>query len=467
MGNENPDIAARAASRLPIVALVGRVNVGKSTLFNRLVRQRRSLVEDRPGVTRDRVAAEAEIEGRAVLMVDTGGLDPEAEQGIPRAIRAQVERIVEEASLVLFVVDARDGLLPLDQDIADVLRRAEVPVVVVANKADGPQQDSATSDFFALGFAEVLPTSAEHRRGLADLGITIASRLPEPTPRAEERDDAVRVAIIGRPNVGKSSLLNRLVGEDHAIVSEEPGTTRDANDIRLAVGDRQVVLIDTAGLRRAGRRRERLERGSAFMALRSIERADLALLLIDVIEGVTDQDARIARLAMDRGRPLVLVCNKWDAVDPEERRREIALQLERKLGFVPDALICHLSALTGKGTRKLLPRALQLLEELRGSRPTSEVNRALRAAVYGHAPAAAGRRRARFFYATQVSDRPFTVMVFVNDPTLVTRNYRRYLESFFRKSFQLKSTPVRLLLRPRSGADDAEEIVPGAPHPER
>jgi GTP-binding protein len=467
MGNEKAEVTPGPASRLPMVALVGRVNVGKSTLFNRLVRQRRSLVENRPGVTRDRVAAEAGIEGREVLMVDTGGLDPEAEEGIPRAVRRQVEHIVEEAALVLFVVDARAGLLPLDQDIADVLRRAEVPVVVVANKADGPQQDSATSDFFALGFTEVLPTSAEHRRGLADLEITIERLLPPPEPRDEDGDDATRVAIVGRPNVGKSSLLNRLVGEDHAIVSAEPGTTRDSTDIRLAVDESEVVLIDTAGLRRAGRRSDRLERGSAFMALRSIERADVVLLLIDVIEGVTDQDARIARLALDRGRPLVLVCNKWDAVDRDERRPEIVLQLERKLGFVPDALICHLSARTGKGTRKLLPRALQLLEELRGSRPTSEVNRVLRAAVNGHAPPAAGRRRARFFYATQVSDRPFTVMVFVNDPSLVTKNYRRYLESFFRKSFGLRSAPVRLLLRTRSGADDAEEIVPGAPSRDR
>jgi GTP-binding protein len=448
-----------------MVAIVGRANVGKSTLFNRLVRRRRSLVEDRPGVTRDRVVSEARIEGRDVLLVDTGGLDPEAEEGIPAAIRRQVSRVIEDAALVLFIVDARTGLLPLDQHIADVLRRGAERVVVVANKADGPDQDSASSEFHALGFDEVVPVSAEHRRGIGDLEVTIGARLASLDFASAERDDATRIAIIGRPNVGKSSLLNCLIGEEHAIVADEPGTTRDSTDVRLQIQSGgvacDVVLVDTAGLRRAAKRSDRLERGSAYMALRSIERADVALLMLDVIDGITDQDAKVARLALDRGRPLVLVCNKWDAVDRAERRPQVERQLDRKLGFVPDPVVRHVSALTGKGTRGLLGTAVRLHRELRRDISTSQVNQVLRRAVTRYVAPASGLRRPKFFYATQVSDRPFTVMVFVNDPRLVPRNYRKYLESYFRKEYSIRSAPVRLLLRPRSRSDDTEEIDTG------
>ena len=447
---------------LPRVALVGRVNVGKSTLFNRLVRQRRSLVEDRPGVTRDRVAAEGTVEGREVLFVDTGGLDPEAEEGIPAAIRAQVTQVLEDAALVLLIVDARAGRLPQDEEIAKLLRRAAERVIVVANKADGPPQDTAAQEFHALGFAEVIPTSAEHRRGLADLEVAIAEHLPEAEAAEKPPEGAVRVAIVGRPNVGKSSLLNRLIGEERAIVADEPGTTRDSTDTWLRVGDRDVALIDTAGLRRAGRRRDRLERGSAYMAVRSIERADVVLLILDVVEGITDQDAKVTRLALDRGRPLVLVCNKWDAVDSSQRKREIERQLDRKLGFVPEAIVRHISARTGKGTAQLLPTAIGLCDELRRDVRTSEVNRVLRDAIARYTAPVAGHKRARFFYATQLSDRPFTVIVFVNDPRLVARNYRRYLEGCFRKAFQIRSAPVRLLLRARPRSDVSDEIDAGA-----
>jgi GTP-binding protein len=438
---------------------VGRTNVGKSTLFNRLVRQRRALVEDRPGVTRDRVAAEGTVEGRGVLFVDTGGLDPRAEEGIPAAIRRQVREVLEDAALVLFVVDAREGRLPLDNDIAQLLRRAAERVVVVANKADGPHQDIAANEFHALGFSEVIATSAEHRRGLADLEITIAEHLPAPEEHEAVPDGAVRVAIIGRPNVGKSSLLNRLIGSERAIVADEPGTTRDSTDTWLTVGGRDVALIDTAGLRRAGRRRDRIERGSAYMAVRSIERADVVLLLLDVTEGVTDQDAKVARLALDRGRPLVLVCNKWDAVDADEVRPVIERQLDRKLGFVHEPELHHISALTGKGTKRLLPAAIALCDELRRDVSTADVNRVLRDAIAKYTAPVSGHKRARFFYATQISDRPFTVIIFVNDPALVAKNYKKYLESFFRKAYEIRSAPVRVLLRARPRGDRREEIT--------
>ena len=439
------------------MALIGRVNVGKSRLFNRLLRQRRALVEDRPGVTRDRVVARSRIEGREVLLVDTGGLDPDAEEGISGAIQRQVRRVLEDAAVILFVVDVRAGLLPLDRQIGDLLRRATSQVLVVANKADGVQLDDAAAEFHALGFPEVVPVSAEHKRGLVDLELLIEQRLPPPDADAA-RDEAgngrVRVALVGRPNVGKSSLLNRLLGEDQAIVSELPGTTRDATDSRLMLGNREVILDDTAGLRRAGRRTAHLERGSAYMALRAIERADVALLLLDASEGVTDQDAKIARLALDCGRPLVLLCNKWDLVDSEARGGAFERQIKRKLGFVRDPVVLRVSALTGQGSGRILPAAVEFFESVRREATTADVNRALNEAVQRNPPPRLGRRPARFYYATQTSSRPFTLLIFMNDPRLLPRNYRKYLEGFFRNYFGLRSAPLRLRLRSRARAPE-------------
>jgi len=443
----------------PLVAIVGRANVGKSTLFNRLLRSGRSLVEDRPGVTRDRVASLARIEGREVLLVDTGGLDPEAEQGIPAAVRRQVRQVVEQAAVILFVVDAREGILPLDLAIAELLRRAGRQVVVVANKADTPRVEATISDFHRLGFRDVLPTSAAHARGLPDVEIALAELLPPPS-ESEPEPGRPRLAIIGRPNVGKSSLLNALLREERNIVADEPGTTRDSTDSFLTVGGREIVLIDTAGLRRPGKRSEHLERGSALMALRSIERADLGLLVLDAVTGVSDQDAKIARLALDRGRPLVLALNKWDQVDGSDRAHEIERQLERRLGFVPDPVVLRTSATTGLGLDRLLPEALALHDSLEVEVGTAELNRALEEATTRNVPPLRGKRRARFFYATQVATRPFTVLVFMNSPDLIAANYHRYLESFFRKRFGIRSAPLRVRLRGRAERDEDAATEP-------
>ena len=436
----------------PLVAIVGRANVGKSTLFNRLLRESRSLVEDRPGVTRDRVASLCRIEGHEVLLVDTGGLEPDAELGIPAAIRRQVGLVVAEAAVIVFVVDARDGILPGDQQIAELLRRAGPQVVVAANKADNPRAEAASAEFHRLGFPEIIPTSAAHARGIVDLELAIAERLPEPDVpgEAEPRTGPPRLAIIGRPNVGKSSLLNALLGEERNIVADEPGTTRDSTDSFLAVGGRDVVLVDTAGMRRSGRRSDRIERGSALMALRTIERADVGLLVLDAETGVTDQDAKIARLALDRGRPLVLVLNKWDVIEGSDRGLEVERQLERRLGFVPEPVLVRTSAKTGRGLAKLLPEALRLFHDLDLEVPTAELNRALEEATTRNVPPLRGKRRARFFYATQVAKRPLTLLVFMNDPRLIAPNYHRYLEGFFRKRFGVRSAPVRVQLRGRS-----------------
>jgi GTP-binding protein len=439
-----------------MVAIVGRANVGKSTLFNRLLRQSRALVEGRPGVTRDRVAEPATIEGRRVLLVDTGGLEPDAERGILGAVRAQVARLIEDAAVIVFVVDAQTGWMPDDRLIADLLRRAGRQVVVVANKADNPRAEALAGEFHALGFDELLPVSAEHRRGMRDVEIAIAERLPPERPEQTPRDPTPRLAIIGRPNVGKSSLLNQLLGEPRNIVADEPGTTRDSTDARLEVGGREVILIDTAGLRRTGKRAEHLERGSALMALRSIERADVALLLLDASEGATDQDCRVARLAMDRGRPLVLVLNKWDRIESRAHAERVLRSVERRLAFVPDAVLLRISAKTGAGVAKLLPRALELLDRSQLKVPTSDLNRALEEAVERYAAPGRGRRRAHFYYCTQTSSQPFTVLIFMNDPSLVPENYRRYLEGFFRKRYGITSAPVRVKLRRRSKHDTAD-----------
>ena len=444
----------------PLVAIVGRANVGKSTLFNRLLREGRSLVEDRPGVTRDRVAVTTEIEGRPVWLVDTGGLDPEAEEGIPAAIRRQVRLVVAEAAVVAFVVDARAGLLPLDRQIADLLRKGPAPVVVVANKSDTPQIEAQTGEFHALGFGDVIPTCAAHARGLPDLELAIARQLPAPDPsqNAGARSGPPRFAIIGRPNVGKSSLLNALLGEERNIVMDEPGTTRDSTDSSLSVDGREVILVDTAGLRRGGKRADRLERGSALMALRSLERADVALLVLDAAVGVGEQDAKLARLALDCGRPLVLVLNKWDRVGDSSRATELARQLERRLAFVPEPAIVHTSAKTREGLERVLPEALALYAAQDLAVPTAELNRALEDAIAKNTPPLRGKRRARFFYATQVSSRPFTILAFMNDPTLIARNYLRYLESFMRKRFGIRSAPVRVRLRGRREEDAGPDL---------
>jgi GTP-binding protein len=437
-----------------LVAIIGRVNVGKSTLFNRLARRRRALVEDRPGVTRDRVVAQVQVEGREVLLVDTGGLDPAAERGIPAEVKAQAHQAIEDAAVILFVVDVRDGVLPLDHEIARLLREAQRAVILVVNKVDGPPQELAAAEFHALGIGEVVPVSAEHRRGIVDLELAIVARLPGPSEAGvEPRDPAVGVAIVGRPNVGKSSLVNRLAGEERAIVSEEPGTTRDSTDVRLDVQGRPVVLTDTAGLRRAGRRTDRLERGTAWMALRSIERADVAVLLVDAVDGVTEQDARIAHLALERGRPLVVALNKWDAVDPAQRGPELEKELDRRLHFIPERVDFRVSARTGLGLNRLLPAALELLEQASPEVPTSQINRVLEEALERNQPPMRGRRRLRVYYGTQVSRRPFTVLVFVNDPRLMPENYRRYLERCLRRRFEIRAAPVRVRLRARGGKE--------------
>jgi GTP-binding protein len=448
-------------SKLPIVAIVGRPNVGKSTLFNRYAGFRRALVEDEPGVTRDTIAQEVELAGgRSLLLVDTAGLDPDPEEGLPAAVQAQVRAAMAQADGILFVVDGAAGLVPVEATLARSLHRGAKPVTLVVNKIDHPSHLPRVAEFARLGFASVHAVSAEHGTGAWDALEELAARLPaaaEPAREtAAEQGAGVRIALVGRVNVGKSSLVNRLLGAERVVVSEVPGTTRDSVDRRLEVEGRAYTLVDTAGLRRPGRRTRLAERGSALMTVRSLERADVAVVVLDASEGATDQDARILQLAQERGCPLLIAANKWDLVAErgEGRAREVDAGIRSALRFAPDAPILHVSARTGSGVGRILAEAERVAGAGRRRIATAELNRWLRDAVRRHEPAMAQRgprrRPVKFFYATQTGVRPPTFVLFCTEPAAVAPSYRRFLENRLRESFDLRGTPVRLQLRARS-----------------
>ncbi|HIF99668.1 MAG TPA: ribosome biogenesis GTPase Der [Myxococcales bacterium] len=441
-------------ARIPIVAIVGRPNVGKSTLFNRYAGWRRALVADTPGLTRDRIAEELEVQGRVIRLVDTAGLDAAAERGLPAAVQAQAESAVRDADAILFVVDGKAGLLPEDEAIARTLRRTRKPLSLIVNKIDNPRHhDGRLLDFYSLGFERLRGVSAEHGGGAFDALEDLVDSLPapeaEPTPANPE---VPRVALVGRPNVGKSSLMNRLLGEERVVVSAEAGTTRDAIDIEFEYEGQAFVLVDTAGLRRPGRREGTGERIGALMAVRALERAQVALLVVDSEEGLTDQDAHVGRLARDMGVSVVIVANKRDRLTGEQRK--LALEsVGHGLRFIDDAPIVSLSALTGAGLNRLLPAVRRVAEAGAKRVPTAELNRWLADAVRRHDPGMArkGSRIAplKFLYASQVGVQPPRFVIFCTDPDSVLVSYRRYLENRLRESFGFEGAPLRVHLRRR------------------
>jgi GTP-binding protein len=448
-----------SAARPPIVAIVGRPNVGKSTLFNRYAGYRRALVDDVPGVTRDRIAEEIEVGSRPVLIVDTAGLDPDPDSKVDAAVQGQARAALELADAILFVVDGRAGLVPQERELARWLQRTRKPVAVCVNKIDAPQHAPLVAEFHALGLPRVAGVSAEHGSGAWDLLEELVAALPPPgeaaAPEAKAEEAPIRIALVGRPNVGKSSLLNRLVGEERVVVSDEPGTTRDAIDVKLAVGDEHYVFVDTAGIRRPGRRDRLAERGSALMAIRALERADVALVLIDGSEGFRDQDLHLLGLVRERGRACGLLVNKTDLLG--ERGKELAREIERRMRGMPDVPVLNVSALTGKGVGRVLPLARRLAAAACREIPTPELNRWLQAAVKKHEPAMAQRgprrRPMKFFYATQTATRPPTFVLFCTEPAAVQPAYRRFLENRLRERFDLAGVPVRLRLRKRTKSE--------------
>jgi GTP-binding protein len=443
----------------PLIAIVGRPNVGKSTLFNRFAGRRRALVDDIPGLTRDRIVQAVEVSGRRVVVVDTAGFEPTPSEGLSAAVQAQARAAVRDADAILFVVDGGAGLLPEDESIARELRKSDRPIALVVNKCDTPKHESRTAEFHRLGFARVRAISAEHGRGAWDVLEEIVAELPtqvaeEGTPEPDtDQPHAIRVAVVGRPNVGKSSLVNRLLGAERMVVSDEGGTTRDAIDSVLERPDGVYVLVDTAGLRRQGRRDRIGERTSALMAIRSLERADVALVVTDAADGFTDQDATVLGLARDSGCATAVLLNKWDLVHERgasERAREAVLE---RLRFAADTPILAIAAKTGLRVDKVLPLVRKLAKAARRRIATAELNRWLKEATDAHEPAMAQRgtrkRPLRLLYATQVGVRPPSIVIFCSDPAGVKESYLRYLENRLRERFDLGGTPLRIQLRSR------------------
>ncbi len=483
---------------LPVVAIVGRPNVGKSTLFNRILGERTAIVEDRARTTRDRLYGDAEWNDRRFVIVDTGGLEVDPGDPIEALVQVQARMAIAEADVIVFVVDAVAGLTPSDTDAADVLRRSNAPVIVVANKADSDRRELDAAEFFALGWASMLATSALHGRGVADLLDVIVDALPpesadevarkardvaderrardvadgfaEPGEgddfEAEELPGPVRIALLGRPNVGKSSLLNRLLGEERMIVSEVPGTTRDAIDTRLAYGHGEVVLIDTAGIRKRGKvaSAAAAEKYSAIRSLRALGRADVAILLIDAVEGLTAQDAHIAGYVVEEGKGLVLAVNKWDLVE-DKTDRTFARYIEwvrREAPFLDFAPVVSISALTGQRADRVLELAVDVWGERRRRIPTGELNRLVADAVARQQPPTVRNRRPKILYATQAAVAPPTFVFFAKDADDVHFSYQRYLENRLRDAYGFIGTPLRLRFRERR-RDEAKNRPPRRP----
>ena len=438
----------------PVVALVGRPNVGKSTLFNRLAGERLAVVHERPGTTRDRIVAEAEWNGVVFDLIDTGGFDPSIvdtfdERYLPQ-IRAQAEQAILAAEVIIFLVDGASGVSPLDHEIADILRREQVPILLVVNKIDSTARGDRSSEFYELGLGDPIPISALHGRGTGDM-LDRVTEVMDPEPLVETDEDEVKIAIVGRPNVGKSSLLNRLLGEERAIVSPLPGTTRDAIDTQLEFEGVPLTLIDTAGIRRRGRIKPGVEKYSSMRALKAIQRADVALLLIDGTEGVTAQDAHIAGMILDKLKSVLLLVNKWDIV-PEEIRdiQSYDEHIRSALKFLAFVPVLFISALVGTNVHKVLPAALQIQKERLQRIPTSRLNELLLEAQAAHAPPSKAGKRLRIYFASQVRTDPPTFLFHVNDPKLMHFSYARFLENRIREEYRYEGTPIRLSFRSRS-----------------
>jgi GTPase len=431
------------------IAIVGRPNVGKSTLFNRITRSRGALVDDQPGVTRDRLHANVWWGDAAFTLIDTGGFDDSDGERFLEQVRAQVLRAIEEADRIVFMVSARDGLLPGDEELADLLRRSRKPVFVAVNKIDGPEHENLLTDFYRLGLENVHALSAAHGYGLRALMDEVAGDLPAHGEQ-EQESDSIRVAILGRPNAGKSSLINKILGFERLVVSELPGTTRDSIDTLCTLNDQPFLFIDTAGLRRKARVKEKIEKFSMIKALRSLDRCHVAAVVLDAAEGVAEQDARICGYAFERGRGLVLVINKWDLVkkDPE-KRKHLEEAIDRRLHFISFAPRLKLSALTGAGVHKLPGTIVDLYRQFSSRVATGSLNKAVQEIVESKPLPRVGHATLRVFYATQAGTKPPTFVVFVNRPDLVHFSYHRFLVNRLKENLGLQKTPIKVVFRKR------------------
>ncbi len=436
----------------PVVAIVGRPNVGKSTLFNRIIGRNLAIVEDLPGVTRDRNYAEASWEGKPFLIVDTGGFEPETEDPMYTKMREQTTLAVEEADLIIFLLDGKQGLLPSDIEVSHRLRASGKPVIYAVNKVDGAKQEELVPDFYRLGIDALFPLSARHGPGFSELMDELWRVLPETSRELEEKEQAgiPRVAVIGRPNVGKSSFINSLVGAERMIVSPVAGTTRDAVDSVYRYYGRKYVLVDTAGIRSRGKISQGVEKYSVMRALKGISRADVALVLFDAAEGITEQDERIVGLAHEEGRGLIIILNKWDLVpDKENAYKRILAEVRHRLKFADYAPVITISAITRQRVTKVFEEIDKVIAEHGKRVPTAELNRVFEKLAAHHEPPLYRAKRVKYYYITQVGVKPPTFIVFVNYPEGAHFSYLRYIENNLRQAFGFHGTPVRIFVKKR------------------
>jgi GTPase len=439
----------------PLIALVGRPNVGKSTLFNRLVGERSAIVEDLPGTTRDRLYGEFEWRGRSIAVVDTGGIIPGVEEDISESVFEQARLAIEEADAIVFVLDSRTGITPVDEEIAELLRRTRKPLVIVANKADNAKQEMNAAEFHALGLGDPIAVSAARGLNTGDFLDRVYDVLPPPS-EDEAEEDRVRVAIIGRPNVGKSSLVNSLTGQKRAVVSSAPGTTRDAVDTLVEHNGHSIVLVDTAGIRRRGKISPGIERYSVLRAMRAIDRADVAVLLVDATEPLAAQDAHVAGFVQEQAKGMIVAVNKWDLIAKESHTMAQYERLIRnEFKFMPYVPVVFISAKTGQRVENVLDLALKIAEERKKRIPTGVLNDAVRRMLAEHQTPSSRGKILKLFYVTQVATDPPTFVVWVNNPTLVHFGFRRFLENRLRDKFGFFGTPIRVFFRAR-----AQETAP-------
>ncbi|GFO61756.1 GTPase Der [Geomonas silvestris] len=433
----------------PIIAIVGRPNVGKSTLFNRLVGRRKAMVDDMPGVTRDRNYAEVNRFDVPFILVDTGGFEPETNDRLLQQMREQSRFAMDEADVILFVMDARSGLTPADHDVVQMLRRIDKPVFYIINKVDGDSQEAATGDFYSLGVDHVYTISAEHNRGVGDLMDEVVQALPEDADRQDE-EDITRIAVVGRPNVGKSTLVNRLLGYERVVANPTAGTTRDAVDTRFMCNKKPYLLIDTAGIRRKGKTVEKVEKYSVMDALRSIERADVVLIVLSAEDGVTEQDSKIAGYAYEAGRGCIFVVNKWDTLQKDNSSMgKFVEEIRRSFKYLPFAPILFVSALSGQRSGKIIQEVDLVMEQYSKRVSTSDLNKVFsNATEENHAPLDQGKR-VKFYFATQVGTKPPSFVIFTNRPEGIHFSYERYIMNRFREAFGFTGTPMKLIFRGR------------------